>query len=46
MCRSGCSGTVGSMSYLCTDFSVTDNWSAGERTYEHDFGSSLYFEAS
>lgn len=46
ICRSGCSGTVGSMRYFCTDFSTIDNWSIGERTYEYDFGSTINFEAS
>ena len=36
-CQSGCSGTIGNFSYYCTDFSVTDNWSAGERTYTYNF---------
>ena len=44
-CQSGCSGTIGNLSYYCTDFSVTDNWSAGERIYTYNFiGSS--FEAT
>ena len=36
-CQSGCSGTIGDFSYYCTDFSVIDNWSAGERTYTYNF---------
>ena len=36
-CQSGCSGNIGDLSYYCTDFSVTDNWSTGERTYTHNF---------
>ena len=37
-CRSGCiNGTIEDFSYYCTDFSVTDNWSAGERTYKYNF---------
>ena len=36
-CQSGCSGNIGDLSYYCTDFSVTDNWSAGERTYTYNF---------
>ena len=46
VCRQGCSGTVGSMRYFCTDFSSTDNWSMGEMTYERDLGSTIDFEAS
>ena len=44
-CQSGCSGTVGHFSYYCTDFSVTDNWSTGERTYMYNFTGSS-FEAA
>ena len=36
-CQSGCSGNIGNFSYYCTDFSVIDNWSAGERTYTYNF---------
>ena len=36
-CQSGCSGNIGDLSYYCTDFSVIDNWSAGERTYVYNF---------
>ena len=45
ICQSGCSGNVGNFSYHCTDFSVTDNWSAGERTYTYNFVE-LSFEAA
>ena len=30
-CREGCTGTIGSMSYYCTDYSLIENWAAGER---------------
>ena len=43
-CQRGCSGNIGNFSYYCTDFSVTDNWSAGERTYTYTF-SGPSFEA-
>ena len=46
VCRKECSGTVGSMKYFCNDFSVLDNWSTGERTYEYNFGVISNFEAS
>ena len=29
-CHYGCSGTITQMSYICTDFSIDDNWSFGE----------------
>ena len=46
-CRSGCSGTVGSMSFYCTDYSVSEDWTSGERTYTTNVGSSVTsFEAS
>ena len=44
-CQSGCTGRIGNFSYYCTDFSVTDNWSAGERTYTYNFTESS-FEAT
>ena len=35
---SGCSGTITAMSYICTDFSIQENWSFGERfiAYSND----------
>ena len=36
-CQSGCSGNIAGLSYYCTDFSETDNWSAGERRYVYYF---------
>ena len=44
-CRSGCGGTIGSMSYYCTSYSVTEDWSAGERTYTYNTGGVSSFEA-
>ena len=45
-CRVGCIGSVGSMSYYCTDFSTSEDWSAGERTYIYNASGVTYFEAS
>ena len=39
-CQYGCSGTITAMSYTCTDFSIEENWSFGERRYTHDFTAS------
>ena len=47
VCREGCSGTVESMSFYCTDYGTTDNWSTGGRTYNYNFASGVtQFEAS
>ena len=46
VCQSGCSGTVGSMQYYCTDFSTTENWSAGQRSYIYNAAGVTSFEAS
>ena len=45
-CRSGCEGNIGSLQYQCTDFSVTDNWSAGQGSNEINLTSVVSFEAS
>ena len=46
-CRSGCSGTMGSLQFYCTDFDVIEDWIAGDRTYVYDIGTNVtYFEAS
>ena len=46
-CRVGCSGNVGTMQYYCTDFSDSEDWSTGERSYTYTFASGVtYFEAS
>ena len=39
VCRNGCSGTITSMSYTCTDFSAEENWSFGEHHLAYDFAS-------
>ena len=46
VCSVGCSGTLGSMSYYCTDFSTTEDWATGERTYVYGAITVPYFEAS
>ena len=33
-CTSGCVGTLGYMSFYCTDFSEVEDWTAGGRTYQ------------
>ena len=45
-CQSGCSGTVGTMQYYCTDFSVAEDSSAGERSYTYNAAGLTSFEAS
>ena len=38
---------IGDLSYYCTDYSIEDNWAAGERSYNTTAFSGLsYFEAS
>ena len=39
VCQYGCSGTITRMSYYCTDFSISEDWSFGERTIVYNFGS-------
>ncbi|XP_062507621.1 integrin beta-like protein C [Corticium candelabrum] len=39
-CASGCSGTVSSASYYCTSYSVSEDWSQGERTFSYTFSGS------
>ena len=45
-CRVGCSGSLGSVRYQCTDFSVSEDWSAGEGSNEIDLSGVTTFEAS
>ena len=33
-CTSGCNGTLGNMSFYCTDYSEVEDWTAGGRTYQ------------
>ena len=44
-CTSGCIGTLGDMSFYCTDFSETEDWTAGGRTYQTNI-STPEFEAT
>ena len=36
-CHYGCTGTITQMAYYCTDYSVEDNWSFGERGLTYNF---------
>ena len=36
-CQAGCAGTITPMSYICTDFSETENWSFGENRLSYIF---------
>ena len=36
-CQYGCSGTISSLKYFCTEFSVNDNWSFGSNVITYDF---------
>ena len=38
-CQAGCSGTIAPMSFICTDFSVAENWSFGENRLSFTFSS-------
>ena len=40
-CQYGCSGSVSSMAYYCTDFSIRENWAFGERRVTYDFTASI-----
>ena len=42
-CQYGRSGTISSLQYICTEFSIDDNWSFGSRVISHDFSSSGSF---
>ena len=46
VCQSGCSGRVGIMSFYCTDFSTSGDWTTGGRTYIYNATGITYFEAS
>ena len=45
-CRSGCLGNIGLLWYQCTDFSIVENWSAGQGSNEADLSETENFEAS
>jgi len=40
-CQYGCSGTISSMFYRCTDFSTVEDWSFGERRFSYVFSDGL-----
>lgn len=47
VCRSGCSGTIGSTQIQCTDFSVDQDWYAGQASNTFPFAAGTQnFEAS
>ena len=46
VCQSGCSGTIGSMSFYCTGFSTSEDWTTGGRTYIYNATGITSFEAS
>ena len=41
-CQYGCSGTVSSLAYKCTDYSISENWSFGENRINYAFLVSLF----
>ena len=45
VCQQGCSGTISSLEYRCTDFSAQDqeDWSFGERLFTYRFTGGPYF---
>ena len=45
-CRSGCSGSLGSTQFQCTDFNVDEDWSSGEGRNEVTLSGVTNFEAS
>ena len=47
MCTTGCSGSLGNLTFYCTDFDTIEDWLVGERTYTVNIGTSVsYFEAT
>ena len=36
-CQYGCSETISSLQYICTEFSISDDWSFGSRVMSYDF---------
>ena len=45
-CTVGCSGNLGSVRFQCTDFSVSEDWSAGQGTNEVTLSGVTNFEAA
>ena len=37
ICQGGCSGTITSLTYICTDFSIEENWAFGENRLTYNF---------
>ena len=37
---------IGDMQYQCTDYSVDEDWSSGQRIYTYSISGVDYFEAS
>ena len=45
-CMFGCSGSLGSTQFRCTDFNVNEDWSTGENSNTVTLSGGSYFEAS
>ena len=45
-CTTGCSGSLGSTQFQCTDFNVAEDWSAGQGSNNANLSGVSYFEAS
>ena len=45
-CQIGCSGSLGSVQFQCTDFNVAEDWSAGQGSNEVTLSGVTNFEAS
>ena len=45
-CMTGCSGSLGSTQFQCTDFNVDEDWSAGQGSNTVTLSGVSYFEAS
>ena len=45
-CQTGCSGTFGPLTFYCTDYSTSEDWTAGEGTFTYNAGSVTNLEAS
>ncbi len=44
-CSRGCRWYLGSLSFYCTDYSVAEDWSSGERTWQVNVGKPSNFQA-
>ena len=45
-CRTGCSGSLGSTQFQCTDFNINEDWSAGQGSNTVTLSGLADFEAS